>query len=262
MNAWQKEWDSLAKKEKAYLAQGEEKKTSALNKMLAGKVPPKLQETLNIAFAKAFRLVFENGAKIIEKTYKRGDAERLFKVNRYAVELKEDRKGLRQFSKQANRAGQKNLLLTGIEGIGLGVLGIGLPDIPIFVGMLLKSIYEIALRYGYGYELAEEKCFILRLIQTALFYGSELTAGDDALNDYIEAMGLPPEYSQAAQINSTAAALSAVLLYTKFLQGIPLLGAVGGAYDAVYLKKVQKYAKLKYRRRFLLDLKSKKKTHK
>ena len=37
----------------------------------------------------------------------------------------------------------------------------------------------------------------------------------------------------------------------KFLQGIPVVGALGGAYDAVYMRRVSKYAELKYRKRFL-----------
>ncbi|MEG2174486.1 MAG: hypothetical protein RR135_03240, partial [Oscillospiraceae bacterium] len=57
--AWQKEWDSLAKREKAYLKQNAGKKASALNTLLADNVPQKLQKTLNVAFAKAFRLMFD-----------------------------------------------------------------------------------------------------------------------------------------------------------------------------------------------------------
>ena len=38
----------------------------------------------------------------------------------------------------------------------------------------------------------------------------------------------------------------------SFLQGIPVAGAVGGAYDAVCLRRVQRYAVIKYQRRFLL----------
>ena len=41
------------------------------------------------------------------------------------------------------------------------------------------------------------------------------------------------------------------LLYMKFLQGIPVVGAVGGAYDAVYMKRITEYAELKYRHRYL-----------
>jgi hypothetical protein len=47
--------------------------------------------------------------------------------------------------------------------------------------------------------------------------------------------------------------MSTELLYMKFLQGIPVVGAVGGAYDAIYMKRVGKYAELKYRRRFYLN---------
>lgn len=40
----------------------------------------------------------------------------------------------------------------------------------------------------------------------------------------------------------------------KFLQGIPIVGAVGGAYDVIYLKQIIEYANLKYERRFLESL--------
>lgn len=257
-NSWQKEWNRLTKKEVAYLHRASEKKTSALNHMVADKIPQKLQETLNIAFTKAFHLVFEKGTGIIEKTYNRDDKEQLFKQNRHAIEQKENRKSLRQFSKQANKSSQKNLLLSGIEGIGLGTLGIGLPDIPLFVGMLLKSIYEIALHYGYSYETTVEKFFILQLIQAALSNGESLIAKDVSINEFIQNKHLSSDYSQQIQIENTAAILSTELLYMKFLQGIPVIGAVGGVYDAVYLQKVQKYARLKYTRRFLYDLHEKK----
>lgn len=258
VTAWQKEWNSLAKKEKAYLTQGVEKKISSLNKMLEEKVPKKLQETLDSAFTKAFGLVFEKGTDFIEKTYKRDEVERHFKVNSYALNLKEDKKSLRQFSKESKKAGQKNLLLSGIEGIGLGALGIGLPDIPLFVGVLLKSVYEIALHNGYSYESREEKYFILQIIKTSLSYGGELTQGDSQVNEFIENNCLQPEYSQEILVKDTAKTLSSELLYTKFLQGIPIVGAVGGMYNVVYLRKVQRYAKLKYLKRFLYDLKNKK----
>ena len=42
----------------------------------------------------------------------------------------------------------------------------------------------------------------------------------------------------------------------KFLQGVPIVGIVGGAYDVVYLKMITEYANLKYKRRFLLKKKN------
>lgn len=40
-----------------------------------------------------------------------------------------------------------------------------------------------------------------------------------------------------------------------FLQGIPVVGAVGGIYDAVYMKRITEYANLKYKKRFLMQKK-------
>ncbi len=76
------------------------------------------------------------------------------------------------------------------------------------------------------------------------------------LNDYIDRNQVPEAYDEKQQIEQTAAGLSKELLYMKFLQGIPLVGAVGGAYDVVYLKKITEYANLKYKKRFLLRKKN------
>ena len=71
LTPWQKEWNALIKQERRYLENRLEKKDTKLNTLLAEKVPEKLQNTLNAAFAKAFETIFEKGSGIIEKTYKR-----------------------------------------------------------------------------------------------------------------------------------------------------------------------------------------------
>jgi len=67
---------------------------------------------------------------------------------------------------------------------------------------------------------------------------------------------LPLYYSREGQIRKTAAGLSKELLYLKFLQGTFIVGAIGGAYDVVYMKKITEYAELKYRRRFYNKMKA------
>lgn len=228
-----------------------EKKESILNQKLEEKIPPKLQGTLDAAFAKAFALIFEKGTGVIEKTYQREKLEQDYQVRQYTADVKQDSKSLRAFSKKARDTGTKNLLLSGASGIGMGVLGIGLPDIPVFTGMILKNIYETALHYGYSYESREEKYFILLLIQGAISYGETLCEIDGKLNEFISCGTLPEEYQEKKQIEETAGALSKELLYMKFLQGIPVVGAVGGAYDAIYMKRITEYAGLKYRHRYL-----------
>lgn len=249
------EWWQFQKKEQKFLANRAEKKDSFLNKKLAEKVPEKLQGTLDTAFAKAFTLIFEKGTGIIEKTYKKDELQKSFKINEYADEVWQTRGSLKVFEKKAENAGRLNMLLSGASGIGMGAFGVGLPDIALFVGFILRSVYEIALDYGFEYESEEEQRFILMIIEGAVSYGEELHRIDERINVYIERNEIPEDYDEKQQIARTAAGLSKELLYMKFLQGIPVVGAVGGAYDVVYLKKITEYANLKYKRRFLLKKK-------
>ena len=251
--AWQKEWDRLARKEADFLRKGRARKNSRLNQLLAKKVPPDLQRKLDKAFAKAFELIFEKGTGIIEMTYDKDSIEESYRAYEEGLEARATRKDFRQFSRNAGESRGKSLLFSGGAGIGMGILGIGLPDIPIFTAGLLKGIYEIALHYGYRYDTPEEKYLVLRIIEVALYYGSDLDEENEDLNAFLEDHLLPENYDQSRQIRYSSAALSLELLYMKFLQGLPVVGAVGGAYDAIYMEKILKYADLKYHRRFLLD---------
>ena len=53
-------------------------------------------------------------------------------------------------------------------------------------------------------------------------------------------------------IADTAEVLATELLAVKFLQGLPLVGALGGFYDGVFQQRVMHCAVLKYNRRLLL----------
>lgn len=252
-NRWEKEWTALEKKEARYLMRRREEKTSsALQQKLEEKIPEKLEETLNTAFIKAFDLVFEKGTGLIEKTYNKGQQKTDYQVREYAAGLKESRKTVKAFGRQSQGTRMKNLMISGVEGVGLGLLGIGLPDIPLFTAVILKSVYEIALSYGFEYESEKEQWFILKMIETALKKGEELERNNSLLNAWIDQNGIGETVKgRKEQSKETAAALAEALLYMKFLQGIPVVGAAGGAADTVYLKKITDYAELKYKRRFL-----------
>lgn len=252
-NRWEKEWTALEKKELRYLErQREEKKPTALRRKLEEKIPEKLEDTLNAAFIKAFDLVFEKGTGIIEKTYNKERQRMDYQVREYAAGLEESRRTVKAFGRQAQAVRTKNLAISGVEGVGLGFLGIGLPDIPLFTAVILKSVYEIALSYGFEYESEEEQWFLLKVIETALRRGETLERNNDLLNVWIDGLADGENVKgRKEQSKDTAQALSEALLYMKFLQGIPVVGAAGGAADAVYLKKITAYAELKYRRRFL-----------
>lgn len=252
-NRWEKEWTALEKKEARYLMRRREEKTSsALQQKLEEKIPEKLEETLNTAFIKAFDLVFEKGTGLIEKTYNKDQQKTDYQVREYAAGLKESRKTVKAFGRQSQGTRMKNLMISGVEGVGLGLLGIGLPDIPLFIAVILKSVYEIALSYGFEYESEKEQWFILKMIETALKKGEELERNNSLLNAWIDQNGIGETVKgRKEQSKETAAALAEALLYMKFLQGIPVVGVAGGAADTVYLKKITDYAELKYKRRFL-----------
>ena len=247
----EKRWEQLLKKEEKLCVAKQNKRESKLNQLLAEKVPDKLQSTLDTAFYKAFLLIFEKGTKLIEKTYNKEEQETIYKVREYEDALRSNKKSLKAFSKQAGSRGTENVLLSGMSGIGMGLLGIGLPDIPVFTGMLFRSIYEIALSYGFEYESEEEQYFILLLIQGAVSYGEDFLKLEQEINRFPHEKRLPFGYTKEVHAKQAAAGLSKELLYMKFLQGIPVVGAVGGAYDVIYMNQITEYAKLKYERRFL-----------
>ena len=142
---WKKEWTAVEKKERHFIDRMSKERSSAWTEKISDKIPKKLEGTLKTAFRKAFELVFEKGTGLIEKTYDKEKQAQTFQINEYAASVRKDRKSIRAFARQAGSGRAKNLLLSGIEGAGLGILGIGIPDIPLFTAVLLKSIYEIAL---------------------------------------------------------------------------------------------------------------------
>ena len=251
INPVEKELQRLEKQEQAFLNKYSDKSDSKINKMIEDKVPEKLQETLERSFAKAFNLIFEKGTGIIETTYKKEQIIEDYDINMYAAQRKNTKKEWRVFSKNAAGSSNRNLIVSGASGIGLGFLGIGIPDIVLFIGLQLKSIYEIALHNGYKYEDEQEKRFILLLFCGALSYGEQQKAIDDEINYFIEHNEFAEQREMKSCIEEASLCLSKELLYMKFLQGIPIVGAVGGAFDVIYMNRINKYAELKYRRRFL-----------
>lgn len=246
----QREWTALMKKEARLQQKRLMEQPSALEQSLSSKIPDRLEDTLTLAFQKAFALVFSKGGTLIEKTYSKEQRKQQYQVNLAAAQIMQDRKSLQTFSKKARLHSAQHVLVAGVEGSLLGFLGIGLPDIPLFSGVLLRSIYEIAMSYGFDYDTLEEQLFILMVIEGALLHGEAFTCCDTHLNHWID-WGNPPPYSRKEQMKRTSAALSSRLLYLKFLQGIPIVGIIGGISDGFCLKRVTEFAELKYKRRFL-----------
>ena len=250
--ALEKELEAAAKAERRLAREALRESRSDWKDKLEEKVPPKVYDTLEAAFCKAFALVFQKGTGLIEKSYDREKLQQDYAARDQAVWARRDRQALGQFRGKSRAANARDLLLTTAEGVGLGVLGVGLPDIVLFVSLLLKGVYETALRYGFDYDTPGERLLILKMMEASLSKGTRW----QSLNEEVERClaGKLPEPTQEeleGQIRQTAQAFAMDMLLLKFVQGLPLVGALGGAGNPVYYRRVMKYVQLKYHRRYL-----------
>lgn len=251
----EKELNKIERREQKLLYYAEKHKTDpAWKTELEKRIPEKVMGGLQKAFSKAFYLIFEKGAAVIEKTYDKSSIEKDFQINDFAVDVKGRRKEIGHIHSSAFKSNTINTLATTIEGIGLGILGIGLPDIVLWAGILLRGVYETALKYGFDYETPEEKLFILKMIETSMASGEEWTDLNAEIENYIvqDAFVVPDDNELKEQIERTSAAFATEMLVTKFIQGIPVVGVLGGATNPVYYQKIIQYVQLKYRKRYLM----------
>ena len=249
---WEQEFREVWRRERKFLEQYGQQRVSPVDSAVESIAPEKLLNTLHRAFEKAFTLVFEKGSGLIRKAGRQAERRRAYQVREYAANLQESRKNLRAFSKAADKAGRSSVLLSGAAGVGMGFFGVALPDVPLFTAMLLKAVYETAESFGFPCEGESEQLYALRLIEAALSDGEDLRQRSRELDEYAQVGVWTRPVGMKDQIRATARQVSGAVLYGKALQGVPVVGAVGGAADAVCLGRVRRYAAIKYRKRFLI----------
>lgn len=260
-NGIERELGKIKRKEDRFLREEPKKENEKLESVkgkIKEKIPPKLVDTLNKAFTKAFYLVFEKGTAVVEKTFRKEDLSLEFSVNDFRVQKSPTEQSVRKVDRLAKKSGLVNACITTAEGVGLGLLGVGLPDIPLFIGVLMKGLYETATSYGYSYETEAERVFLLRLIRGALASPENRSEADGEVEEWIRKNGKASmSYVFSDEIEKTAASLSMTMLTAKFIQGLPVVGAAGGLMNPVIYRKVQKYAARKYKKRYLLECQEK-----
>jgi len=264
MNLNQKRRDAALAKELLAVEKLEKKmeqaalkaKPAAWKKELESRIPEKVYVGLESAFCKGFGVVFDQGRVIIEKSYNKEDLQADHAIRDFAVKLKGGRKELKQMHKSAKQSDLVNMAVTTVEGIGLGALGVGMPDIVLFLGTLLKGIFETALNYGFDYESRQEQLLILKMMQTALSNGESWVQRNAEVEEMLEqeTVDITDDIFKQ-QVKDTASAFAMDMLLLKFIQGFPVVGIIGGTANPVYYSKVMKYVQMKYRKRYLLKQK-------
>lgn len=244
---------AVEKQEKKMQRSALKAKPAAWKTELEKHIPEKVYAGLESAFCKGFGIVFDQGRAIIEKSYNKEDIQADHAIRDFAVQVKGSRKELRQMHRSARQSDLRNLAVTTVEGVGLGALGVGMPDIVLFLGTLLKGVYETALNYGFDYESRQEQIFILKMMQTALSTSEDWVTRNAEVDEMLvlETVGIADEDFKQ-QLKETASAFAVDMLLLKFIQGLPVVGILGGAANPVYYSKIMKYVQLKYRKRYLL----------
>lgn len=249
-NMVEKELKKLARREEELRRQAhrEEPKWKA---ELKTKVPEKVYASLRTVFRKAFELIFEKGTGIIEKTLKKDELTKDYRMRDLSVGL-ESKKDYHWLNARSDLSGLTTLLASAVEGVGLGALGIGLPDIVLFTSVVLRGCYETALRYGFRYDTPEEKYFILTVLEGSVLKGTDWDVCNVRANGMLRYPHTPTEAELKEQLQRTADAFAVDMLVSKFIQGLPVVGMVGGLTNPLYYRKIQHYVRLKYQKRFLL----------
>ncbi len=218
---------------------------------LEAKVPEKVFESLRIVFRKAFEIILEKGTGIIEKTYNKDELSKDFLVRDYSVGLN-SRKDYFLLNARSELSSLAALLASTVEGVGLGALGIGIPDIVLFISVILRDCYETALRCGFEYDTPEEKYFILAVLEGSLLKSEAWDACNERVDGMLTSLSAPSDGEMKAQMQRTADAFAVEMLAAKFVQGIPVVGIVGGLTDPLYYRKIRRYVHVKYKKRYLL----------
>lgn len=247
----------IEKKEQKILNKKQNKlvqeKITPLKNKIESKIPDKVKGTMDIAFYKGFQLVFEKGTKYIEKTYNKEEINIEHDVNNYYIDRHTSKKSIRTMDKKQNKSRVLNKSIATLEGAGMGLLGMGLPDIPVLISIILKTIYEIALSYGFNYESNEEKIYILNIISAAVTKEEIQGAYNIKVDNIAHAIDSNNTLNEELdeEMKEAAYNLFEGMVTSKFIQGIPIVGVVGSITNYKVVNKIGKYASLKYKKRYL-----------
>lgn len=224
---------------------------------IRSKVPDKLLSILESAFEKGFFYIFDKGTPLIERSGNLVGIQEKSAYHHTVIKRQVSREAIRNFDVSASNKSWTNKGISTVEGAALGVFGIGLPDIPVFLGMIFKSIYETAASYGFNYTSPQERAYILALIRVASTKGSTRIVESEAcdrIGELIDAGQSEEIMPTPEDIKGTSNLLASSMLVAKFIQGITLVGTLGGGFNYYWIHRITKVARLKYKKRFLQGL--------
>ena len=90
-------------------------------------------------------------------------------------------------------------------------------------------------------------------MEASLTKGSGWLERNQAVDQIMAGSVVPDQEALKRQRDRTAQTFAMDMLLLKFVQGLPLVGVLGGAGNPVYYRRVLRYVALKYRKRYLFQ---------
>ena len=204
-------------------------------------MPEKVYESLRVVFRKAFEIIFEKGTGMIEKTYRKEELSKDFRMRDFSIGLN-SRKEYFWLNARSDLNSLATLCVVTqiktVENDGYDAVQ--------------RVLVAPVNKFYFHYDTPEEKYFILTILEGSLLKGEAWDACSERVNALLVSPHIPTEREMKEQLQYTADAFAIDMMVSKFIQGIPVLGVVGGLANPVYYRKLQQYVRLKYQKRFLM----------
>lgn len=221
-----------------------------LQQKVRERIPDKAMQTLESAFQTSFSIVFKKGSKWIEKVIKLEDQQAIGAYLKKEFQQEESRTHFKAFDQRIRSTKLHHVLWTQTKSGVLGLLGIGIPDIPLYLASLLASVYTIGATYGFHIKEEQEKAYVLLLLCAVCDEEEHKQRWKTELNDFTERGS---HFTLQELIPYVAHALAYRELQAKFLQGIPLIGVVGAVMSSTLQANIISFAHVSYKKRLLKE---------
>ena len=162
--SWQREWARQLREENRWRRQALRRQPGELRTRITEKVPEAAQSAMTAAFSAAFGAALAGEPLLRRTASQRAEALRLARAE-------EQLQAPERFG-SVRKTGKSTVCTaaaaSAVRSSGLGLLGIGLPDIPLFVASLLRNLGQIARGYGYKTSTRQERKIMLLILDAAL----------------------------------------------------------------------------------------------
>lgn len=192
--------------------------------MAADSLPTLHRETLEMAFYQSLAFLMNPQEDILANFICREELEEKFHQLDRAVDHDPGFRALGHMEREAARLNNMDFSAAALEGLGFGTVGIGSPETVILCALMLRTLYETGLVYGFNIDHPWEKDL---------------------------ADGITPEIDRERRMHTAAARMAGSMSLQKFVQGIPVIGAAGLFFNTAAMNRLQTLSRCVYKQRYL-----------